>query len=254
MSYAGETSAGSSAPSGSSSASQYAAAALGVGLLALGIVMVVWSVAPAGSGGNSSKPGNGVGHTNTSAAAFVMLGVGVAMLLLALCLGIRNKRRAQRQQQTNSNTQANQSQVEERPAEPAEHYAVPSYEEVVGNEEYPITQFTARQDSTTHLPAYEELMEHSGLEGPKAEPAQSGQTQNGVNDSVPANTQPTRSSRKNGRAGLKLPPLKVRRIKSEKLGRKSSSSSSQPPVSNIEPLTPPPQYDDSLPELPHPQP
>ncbi|XP_017548994.1 transmembrane protein 51a [Pygocentrus nattereri] len=254
MSYTGDNPPSSNTTSSSNSASQYAAAALGVGLVALGIVMVVWTVVPAGSVGNSSRPGQGLGSTsNTSVAAFVMLGVGVAMLLLALCLGVRNKRREQRQQQTNGNAQIDQSQPEERQAEHPEHYAVPSYEEVVGSEQYPIRQFTARQDSTTQLPAYEELIEtpQSGLEGPESAHTQPTQTQNGTDDSNPTHTHPPGSNHRTGRPGLKLLPVKVRRIKSEKLGRKVSSSSTQVAVSNIEPLTPPPQYDDSPPELPH---
>ncbi|XP_072536975.1 transmembrane protein 51a [Salminus brasiliensis] len=253
MSYSGQTSPSSGTTSSSNSASQYAAAALGMGLVALGIVMVVWSVVPAASVGNSSRPGQGAStSSNTSTAAFVMLGVGVAMLILALCLGLRNKRRSLRQPQTNGDTRTDQNQEEESQAEQAEHYAVPSYEEVVGNEQYPIRQFTSRQDSTTQLPAYEELMERpqGGLEGSDPAPAQPAQTQNGADDSNPAHAQPPGSNRRNGRPGLKLLPLKVRRIKSEKLGRKTSSTSPQVAVSSIEPLTPPPQYDDAPPELP----
>ncbi|KAI4884083.1 hypothetical protein NFI96_025694 [Prochilodus magdalenae] len=254
MSHGSEIPSGSHSISSSSSASQYATAALGVGLVALGIVMVVWSVVPAGSVGNSSRPGQGTSLTNnTSVAAFVMLGVGVAMLLLAFCLGVRNKRQARRQPQTNANTQTDHSQEEERQAEVVERYAAPSYEEVVGSEQYRITQFTSRQDSTTQLPAYEELMEtpQDGLEGSEAVHAQPAQTQNGADGSSQANTRPPGSNRRNGRPGPKLLPLKVRRIKSEKLGRKMSGNSPQAAVSNIEPLTPPPQYDGLRPELPY---
>lgn len=89
-----------------------------------------------------------------------------------------------------------------------------------------------------------------GLEGPDPGHTEPAHTPNGADDANQAGTNPPATSRRNERPGLKLLPLKVRRIKSEKLGRKTSSSTSPVTVSSIEPLTPPPQYDDMPPELP----
>lgn len=117
----------------------------------------------------------------------------------------------------------------------AEQYTVPSYDEVVGSAEYPISQFSPRQNSTTHLPAYDELMETAQDEvegsGPHAD-------KNGADNLSSTHILPHRTNR----SGLKLLPIKAR--------RKSSSSTPQVTVSSIEPLTPPPQYEENPPELP----
>ncbi|MCI4380751.1 hypothetical protein PGIGA_G00243700 [Pangasianodon gigas] len=230
MSYSSQTPPDSSSnSSSSSSASQYATAALGVGLLVLGIVMILWSVVPVGGAVNNSQSIEGQVR-NTSSVGFVLLGTGVAMLLLSLFLGIQNKYRAQRQ--PNSNTNTEQGQQGDRQPDEAEQYTVPSYEEVVGSAQYPISQFSPRQNSTTQLPAYDELMETTQDEvegsGPCAD-------KNGADNST--HILPHRTDR----PGLKLLPLKTR--------RKSSSSSPQVTVSSIEPLTPPPQYEENPPEL-----
>lgn len=117
----------------------------------------------------------------------------------------------------------------------SEQYTVPSYEEVVGSTEYPISQFSPRQNSTTHLPAYDEL-----IETPQDEVEGSGThaNKNGADNLNSTHMLPHRTSR----SALKLLPIKVR--------RKSSSSSPQVTVSSIEPLTPPPQYEENPPELP----
>lgn len=114
----------------------------------------------------------------------------------------------------------------------AEQYTVPSYEEVVGSAEFPISQFSPRQNSTTQLPAYDELMETTQDEVEGSDPPAH------KNGADAAHILPHRTDR----TGLKLLPLKTR--------RKISSSSPQVTVSIIEPLTPPPQYEENPPELP----
>lgn len=118
---------------------------------------------------------------------------------------------------------------------------VPSYEEVVGSGMYPITQSSARHNSATQLPAYEELVENQQVED-GSNPAHRHSSQ----------TEPAAAAggRKNNRPGRKLIPLKLRRIKSENLRRKSLSDAPQSFVFTIEPLTPPPQYDDEPIPLP----
>lgn len=119
---------------------------------------------------------------------------------------------------------------------------VPTYEEVVMSGQYPITQSSERHNSVTQLPAYEELEEdqHIVLDG--SSPARRPSSQ--IDPSTGA------GGRRNSRPSRKLIPLKIRRIRSDNLRRKSLSDIQQSNVFTIEPLTPPPQYDDKDPPLP----
>ncbi|GAA6092660.1 transmembrane protein 51a [Tachysurus ichikawai] len=210
----------------SSSASQYATGSLGVGLLGLGIVMILWSLAPVGIGVNHSHVAVEEVR-DTSSVGFVLLGTGVSMLLLSLFLSIQNKYRAMRQANSSANTEQGQ-QVERQPDE-AEQYTVPSYEEVVGNAQYPISQFSPRHNSTTQLPAYDELMEVEGYALPACK---NGEDNLNLTHILPHSTD---------RSDHKLVSLIT--------GRNSLSSLPQVIVSSNEPLTPPPQYEVNPPEL-----
>ncbi|KAK2898634.1 hypothetical protein Q8A67_010052 [Cirrhinus molitorella] len=242
MSYSDQTPPSPNRTSGSGSGAQYATAALGVGLIALGIVMIVWTVVPAGSGGNSSSPGmNQAQVRETSSVAFVLVGGGVLLLLLSVCLSVRNKQRAARGQEAGStptNTQEEGATMDQL----AQNYTVPTYEEVVMSGQYPISQTSERHNSITQLPAYEELEEDQQ------------HTVDGVNQARRSSSQIDPSTgaggRRNSRPGRKLIPIKIRRIRSDNLRRKSLSDMQQSNVFTIEPLTPPPQYDDKLPPLP----
>ncbi|KAL0185855.1 hypothetical protein M9458_017525, partial [Cirrhinus mrigala] len=123
----------------------------------------------------------------------------------------------------------------------AQNYMVPTYEEVVMSGQYPISQTSERHNSITQLPAYEELEEDQ-------------HTVEDVNQARRPSSQIDPSTgagaRRNSRPGRKLIPLKIRRIKSDNLRRKSLSDIQQANVFTIEPLTPPPQYEDKLPPLP----
>ncbi|KAF4109912.1 transmembrane protein 51a [Onychostoma macrolepis] len=243
MSYSDQTPPSPSRTSGSNSGAQYATAALGVGLIALGIVMIVWSVVPAGSGGNSSKPGidQGQGQVReTSSVAFVLVGGGVALLLLSVCLSVRNKQRADRGQEAGS-TPANTQEEGATMEQLAQNYTVPTYEEVVMSGQYPISQSSERHNSITQLPAYEELEEDQHTVEDGFSPARRPSSQ--IDPSTGA------GGRRNSRPGRKLIPLKIRRIKSDNLRRKSLSDIQQTNVFTIEPLTPPPQYDEKLPPV-----
>lgn len=220
--------------SGSNSACQYAAAALGVGLVVLGMVMILWSVLPANAAMNNSQSVDEQENKSTSSVGIVLLGTGAAMLLLSFFLAAQNKYRARRQQH-NTNTHPGQRQNGERPPNQSEQFTVPTYEEVIGSDQYPIRQFSPRLNSTTQLPAYEEVIERT-----QDVPDSSDQTQTAEGDSNPA-TQPPQSPHKKNSVGLNTLPLKVR--------IKSCSSTPQFPVSSIEPLTPPPQYEEHPPQL-----
>ncbi|XP_010873901.2 transmembrane protein 51a [Esox lucius] len=235
------------------SGSQYALCALGVGLVALGIVMIVWSVVPAdmagnsssGTGGGNSKPDN---RGKASSVAFVLAGAGVAMLLLSLCLGMRNKQRERQALLEGQTPGAGNITASVEDAETAEEqaqrYNVPSYEEAVGSGQYPIRQSNLRH-SASQLPSYDDLVDGVQID------------MEGCDFTAPDSTNPASSAaaaavppnRWAARTGLKLLPLKIRRIKSEKHHMNSTENSLPPEGISIEPLTPPPMYEDKVPQL-----
>ena len=123
---------------------------------------------------------------------------------------------------------------------------MPSYEEVVGSGQYPIRQSNLRQ-SSTHLPSYEDLVEQAdglqfeneGLEGVAV----------AVGDPAAPAAEGAAPNRRAGKAARKLLHNKIRRIKSEKLHLKNVDNSQAPAGLSIEPLTPPPQYEDKVPPI-----
>lgn len=264
------------------SGSQYALCALGVGLIALGIIMIVWTIVPQdGEGSHSQNPGNTTANTTTtqdpgnnqaadgekgkvkasSSVAYVLVGAGAAMLLLSICLGVRNKRKEnQRARDTvvvGASLMDHVAGAPEGAGEPAPTYDVPSYEEAVGSGQYPIRQSNLR-NSTSQLPSYEDLIsavEAEG-EGPSAKPAGEAPPAPAASDAPsqpvprPATSHPP--SRSSSRASRILRPLRVRRIKSEKLHLKDFRLNLRNPAQTrvtIEPITPPPLYDDKPPEF-----
>lgn len=235
------------------SGSQYALCALGVGLVALGIVMIVWSVVPADPSANNSVSSGGdpdpTGKKQkASSVAFVLVGSGVAVLLLSMCLGMRNKQREQQflQQQQQQQNQATAQPDAETAEEQARRYAVPSYEEVVGSGQYPVTQSNLRP-SVSQLPSYDDLVTVDGLQY-VSEGANAAATTTICTTVTTVAEQPASSN--NRRLGKnKLLPIKIRRIKSEKLHMKEADVPQAPTQISIEPLTPPPQYEDKVPPL-----
>lgn len=121
-------------------------------------------------------------------------------------------------------------------------YYVPSYEEVMN------TGYSEPRDSdrsnrlSVSLPSYESL---AGLEEGSAAPGAAG--------GEPGPERPP--SRHSSRLSKRLKPLKVRRIKSEKLHLKdirlnlAQGNSSSVPIT-IEPLTPPPKYEEIQEKMP----
>lgn len=232
------------------SGSQYALCALGVGLIALGIVMIVWSVVPADAAGNSSSSSGGgdseiVRKSKASSVAFVLVGAGVVMLLLSMCLGMRNKQRELQMLQVEQNNRAAAAEQQERATaeEEAQRYAVPSYEEAVGSGQYPVRQSNLRP-SVSQLPSYDDLVQVDGVQyesegSAAAAPPPPGSTA----------TSASTSNRRPGKTSRKLLPIKIRRIKSEKLRSKNADVPQPAAGISIEPLTPPPQYEDKVPPL-----
>ncbi|KAG7494694.1 hypothetical protein JOB18_036100 [Solea senegalensis] len=270
----------SSRTQGTSSGAHYALCALGVGLIALGVVMIVWTVipmdgeAPSGSttlSGNSTDPENGdeeeSDHTKSSSVAMVLVGVGAAMLLLSICLGVRNKRRARNRRDEpaalNTPFMEHVAGQQEEPVDPTS-YNVPSYDEVVSSGNYPVRQSNLRQ-STSQLPSYEDIIEAVENEG--REPTNNPTEDTPLNEATAAPPQPAAGAqadppgltpnpslptRSASRASRLLRPLRVRRIKSDKLHLKDFRLQIRSPTQNpvtIEPITPPPGYENKMPEL-----
>lgn len=122
------------------------------------------------------------------------------------------------------------SQEEEEEA--SSRYYVPSYEEVMNTSYTEARETEQNPRLSVSLPSYE------SLSGPD-------QTTPARAEVEPSPGNPP--SRQNSKLAKRLKPLKVRRIKSEKLHLKdfriNLPDKNVPPVS-IEPLTPPPQYDE----------
>ncbi|KAM6296299.1 transmembrane protein 51 [Aegotheles albertisi] len=228
--------------------SHYALTAIGLGMLVLGIIMAVWNLVP-GFGptdkphpGNSSKPDRGSGgvlKSKTFSVAYVLVGAGVLLLLLSICLNIRDKKRQSEdiacvQHQVSTEPSHQEDSQDEDEDVPSQYY-VPSYEEVMN------TGFSEPRDSdrsnrlSVSLPSYESL---TGLDESTQAPGAAGAEPG-------TERQPSRHS---SRLSKRLKPLKVRRIKSEKLHLKDirlnlAEGNSTAPIT-IEPLTPPPKYEE----------
>ncbi|XP_061869007.1 transmembrane protein 51 [Colius striatus] len=229
--------------------SHYALTAIGLGMLVLGIIMAVWNLVP-GFGppekptphpGNSSKPDHGDGavlKSKTFSVAYVLVGAGLLLLLLSICLNIRDKKRQSEdiihvQHQSAEPSQQEDSQEEDE--DTSSQYYVPSYEEVMNTGYSEPRDLDRSNRISVSLPSYESL---TGLEESSQAPGATG-------------TEPGRHS---SRLSKRLKPLKVRRIKSEKLHLKDirldlSQGNTSIPVT-IEPLTPPPKYEEIQEKVP----
>lgn len=230
--------------------SYYALTAIGVGLLVLGVVMAVWNLvpgfgsndAPGPSQGNASTPHNNIDTTlksKTFSVAYVLVGSGIALLLLAICLSIRNKRkrRLSMEGQQVVQQEANRPPADENQEEvDTPRYSAPSYEEVmrIGYSAPEATETDHHEGMGVSLPSYESLTEldESTPTRPNAPSAKQEQTQ-----------------RTNSGSKKEKKPLNIRRIKSDKLHLKEfrlnlAGQTKIIETHKIEPITPPPQYED----------
>ncbi|XP_064027934.1 transmembrane protein 51 [Pogoniulus pusillus] len=237
--------------------SHYALTAIGLGLLVLGIIMAVWNLVPGfgppdkptAQAGNSSKPDRGTGgvlKSKTFSVAYVLVGAGVLLLLLSICLNVRDKKRQSQeivhvQRQVSVEPSQQEDSQEEEDDDTSSQYYVPSYEEVM-NTGYSESRDSDRSNRISiSLPSYESL---TGLE-------ESSQSPGGAGAEPSPDRQPGRHS---SRLSKHLKPLKVRRIKSEKLHLKDirlniTQGNSTAPIT-IEPLTPPPKYEEIQDKVP----
>lgn len=126
------------------------------------------------------------------------------------------------------------SQEEEEEEEAASRYYVPSYEEVMNTNYSEARESDQNPRMSISLPSYESL---TGLDETSPTAAR-------------ASVEPSPGhppDRQNSKLAKRLKPLKVRRIKSEKLHLKDfriNLPDKNVPPPSIEPLTPPPQYDE----------
>ncbi|XP_023587935.1 transmembrane protein 51 [Trichechus manatus latirostris] len=228
--------------------SHYALTAIGLGMLVLGVVMAMWNLVPGfsatekptGQGNNKTEIGSSILKSKTFSVAYVLVGAGVMLLLLSICLSIRDKKKQRQGEeiagiQTQAgavpHAQEEDSQEEE---EVSSRYYVPSYDEVMNTNYSGVRELDQNPRMSISLPSYESLT--------------------GLNETIPTTTRADVETgpgnppdRQNSKLAKRLKPLKVRRIKSEKLHlrnfRINLPDKNMPPPS-IEPLTPPPQYDE----------
>lgn len=133
------------------------------------------------------------------------------------------------------------------PEEQAQRYAVPTYEEAVSSGQYPVSQSNIRT-STSQLPSYEDLVQVDQVQYEAEGSEASTPSQPAAVTGAPAVAAVTSNGRP-GRNSRKLLPIKIRRIKSEKLRMKNVDPSQSATGISVEPLTPPPQYEDKVPPI-----
>lgn len=228
--------------------SHYALTAIGLGMLVLGIIMAMWNLVPGFSSsdkpvaqGNKTEGGSGILKSKTFSVAYVLVGAGVMLLLLSICLNIRDKRKLRQseelahiQQQAGAGPPTQEEDSQEEEEEVASRYYVPSYEEVMNTSYSEARGPEQNPRLSISLPSYESL---TGLD--EATP-----TSARAEAETSAGHTP---DRQNSKLAKRLKPLKVRRIKSEKLHLKDfriNLPDKNIPPPSIEPLTPPPQYDE----------
>lgn len=229
--------------------SHYALTAIGLGMLVLGVIMAMWNLVPGFSaaekptaqGNNKTEIGSGILKSKTFSVAYVLVGAGVMLLLLSICLSVRDKRK-QRQGEEMAHIQhppgaephAQEEDSQEDEEEASSRYYVPSYEEVMNTNFSDAREPDRSPRMSISLPSYESL---TGLD------EMSPTTTRADVEGSPGNP----LDRQNSKSAKRMKPLKVRRIKSEKLHLKDfriNLPDKNIPPPSIEPLTPPPQYDE----------
>ncbi|XP_047583042.1 transmembrane protein 51 [Lutra lutra] len=229
--------------------SHYALTAIGLGMLVLGVIMAMWNLVPGFSthekptaqGNNKTEIGSGILKSKTFSVAYVLVGAGVMLLLLSICLSIRDKRKQRQgeemahiQHQQGVEPHAPEEDSQEEEEEASSRYYVPSYEEVMNTNYSEAREVDQNPRMSISLPSYESL----------TGPDETSPTAARANAETSPGHPP---DRQNSKLAKRLKPLKVRRIKSEKLHLKDfriNLPDKNVPPPSIEPLTPPPQYDE----------
>ncbi|XP_067873529.1 transmembrane protein 51a [Heterodontus francisci] len=227
-----------------SSGAQYALTALGIGMLALGIIMMVWSVVPGlgkdnmTQGGNSSSPAAEDSKTKVSQVSYILCAGGVVLLLLSICLSVREKRRRRTQEEV-VNVQCESTMLPNRDEDNSSRLAVPSYDEVMQGDSIQPAEgpgASLGEQNMASLPSYESLVGIEVTPSP-TEATSTGASAQPVSEQVPS------------RPGRRFSSKKIRRILSDKSHLKNFKlrlNNVNSTVVNLEPLTPPPQYEDGV--------
>uniref|UniRef100_UPI00398ED4F0 transmembrane protein 51-like n=1 Tax=Pristiophorus japonicus TaxID=55135 RepID=UPI00398ED4F0 len=227
-----------------SGSSQYALPALGAGMLGLGIIMMVWSIVPGlgkdnmTGGGNSSSPAAEESKNKVSQVSYILCAGGVTLLLLSICLSFREKKR-RRTQEEPVTVPCEATMLPDRGAEDNSHLAVPSYDEVMQGDA--IQQADGPGDGQgeqimVSLPSYESLVEVD-LAPPSAVAASAESSAQPRSEGQPPPSRP----------GRRFSSKRIRRILSDRSHLKNFRihlSNANTAVVTLEPLTPPPQYED----------
>lgn len=239
--------------------SHYALTAIGLGMLVLGVIMAMWNLVPGFStaekptaqGNNKTEIGSGILKSKTFSVAYVLVGAGVMLLLLSICLSIRDKRKqrhseemAHIQHPPGAEPHAQEEDSQEEDEEASSRYYVPSYEEVMNTNRSEARGPDRSPRMSISLPSYESL---TGLD--ETSPTTTRADVEGSPGNPP--------NRQNSKLAKHMKPLKVRRIKSEKLHLKDfriNLPDKNVPPPSIEPLTPPPQYDEVQEKAPNTRP
>ncbi|XP_016061131.1 PREDICTED: transmembrane protein 51 [Miniopterus natalensis] len=239
--------------------SHYALTAIGLGMLVLGVIMAMWNLVPGFSaaekppaqGSNKTETSSGILKSKTFSVAYVLVGAGVALLLLSICLSIRDRRKqrqgeelARIQPLPGPAPQAPEEDSQEEEEEASSRYYVPSYEEVMNTNFSEAREPDRSPRMSISLPSYESL---TGLD--ETSPT----TTRAEVEGGPGNP----PDRQNSKSAKRVKPLKVRRIKSEKLHLKDfriNLPDKNAPPPSIEPLTPPPQYEEVREKAPNARP
>ncbi|XP_078281220.1 transmembrane protein 51-like [Rhinoraja longicauda] len=228
-----------------SSGMTYALTALGVGMLALGILMMVWSVVPGfgkdngTQGGNASTPASEESKHKVSQVSYILCAAGVSLLLISICLSVRDKKR-RRAREGAANVPAESAILPERDVDGNTVLAVPTYDEVMlgdGVQSPDNPEAIDGEPNMVSLPSYESLVD-VGLPSSSSNEVSAVAADAGVE---------ARTDRPAPRPGRRFSSKKIRRILSDKTHLKRfrlNLSSSNNTVVNLEPLTPPPQYED----------
>lgn len=232
-----------------SSGISYALTALGVGMLALGILMMVWSMVPGfgkddgAQGSNSSSAATEESKHKVSQISYILCAGGVSLLLISICLSVREKKR-RRAQEGATGARAEAAILPEGDVDGETRLAVPTYDEVMQGDgvlslESPDAS-GGGEPNLVSLPSYESLVD-VGL------PSSSSNEVSAAASAVPSAE--ARSARPAPRTGRRFSSKKIRRILSDKSHLKRfrlNLSSTNTTVVNLEPLTPPPLYEDGV--------
>ncbi|XP_018592087.2 transmembrane protein 51a [Scleropages formosus] len=236
---------------GSTRCSRYCLCMLGTGLVTLGVIVMVSLEQQTWDSSRLSLYQQFETHSKLTPVAFILMFAGTAMLMISVCLWLQNKQRQERNSpmQDCTSTTEQRGPTEQRGttevAGQVPRYGVPSYEEVMTSGQYPIQQSNLRS-SGSQLPSYDDLVESGAV----TEPPAAIRSETFIPSSSLASPESTflvHPKYQDNHTTCKLLPLREQRIHSKTLNLDEHPALADPLI--LEPLTPPPQYEESPPEF-----